>query len=426
MRTLIFIMLAFICNAVPAQVKVIKAKAYLDVREGKVIEPAVIVVEKCLIKSVNPKTIPDSAEIIDLGDQILLPGLMDMHVHLEINLDPGYSFQPVTENVSDRTLRAARNAKVTLLAGFTTVRDLGQTSPSPILIDVAVSKASDAGWIDAPRIIPCGHMLSITGGHGDPSMHGGFAQGIMDLGPENGVADGIDEVVKATRYQIKYGAKVIKIMATAGVTSLEGSAGAEQYTYAEMKAIVDEAAMHGVKVAAHAHGTQGIIDAVNAGVASIEHGSMLNDTAIALIKEKGVYLVPTTALTDLISGSYSKMDPRIVEKAKYMTVLAQQSCIKAIKAGVKIAMGTDAPLVPHGKNALEISALVRRGMQPIDAIRAATINAADLLGVNDRGEIKPGLFADIIAIKGNPLNKIELLENVQFVMKGGTVYKHEK
>ena len=255
MRIIIFIVLAFICNAVPAQIKVIKAKAYLDVREGKMIEPAVIVVEKGLIKSVNPKTIPDSAEIIDLGDQILLPGLMDMHVHLEINLDPGYSFQPVTENVSDRTLRAARNAKVTLLAGFTTVRDLGQTSPSPILIDVAVSKASDAGWIDAPRIIPCGHMLSITGGHGDPSMHGGFAQGIMDLGPENGVADGIDEVVKATRYQIKYGAKVIKIMATAGVTSLEGSAGAEQYTYAEMKAIVDEAARHGIKVAAHAHGT---------------------------------------------------------------------------------------------------------------------------------------------------------------------------
>ena len=169
-----------------------------------------------------------------------------------------------------------------------------------------------------------------------------------------------------------------------------------------------------------------IIDAVNAGVASIEHGSMLNDTAIALMKEKDVYLVPTTALTELISGSYSKMDPRIVEKAKYMTVFAQQSCIKAIKAGVKIAMGTDAPLVPHGKNALEISALVRRGMQPIDAIRAATINAADLLGVNDRGEIKPGLFADIIAVNGNPLDKIQLLENVQFVMKGGTVYKHEK
>lgn len=426
MRLFIFIVVVLCYNPASAQTKVIRAKAYFDVREGKMIEPAVIVIQAGLIQAVNSKIIPDSAEIIDLGDQVLLPGLMDMHVHLDMNMDQNYTFQAVTENASDRTLRATRNAKLTLMAGFTTVRNLGLTSPSPLLIDVALSKASDSGWIDAPRIIPAGHFLSITGGHGDPSMFGGFAQGVMDVGIENGVADGVDDVVKATRYQIKYGAKWIKIIATAGVMTLERNAGAAQYSYAEMKAIVDEATKQGVKVTAHAHGTQGIIDAVNAGVASIEHGSMLNDTAIQLMKEKGVYLVPTTGLSDIIAGSYSKMNPRIVDKAKYMIALAQASCIKAIKANVKIAMGTDAPLVPHGKNALEISALVRRGMKPIDAIRAATINCADLLGVQDRGEIKPGMLADIVAVNGNPLDKIEVLENVKFVMKGGVVYKKEK
>lgn len=407
------------------QIKVLKAKAYLDIRAGKLIEPAVLIIENGLIKEINPKTIPDGTEVIDLGSKTILPGLMDMHVHLEMNLDPGYNFQPVTENASKRVLRAAKNAKLTLMAGFTTVRNMGQTHPSLILIDVALSEASDDDWIEAPRIIPSGHMLSITGGHGDPAMHGGFSEGIMDLGPENGVADGVDEVIKATRYQIKYGAKVIKIMATAGVFSLENKVGAQQFTFEEMKAIVDEARRHEVKVAAHAHGTEGIIAAINAGVASIEHGSILDENAINLMKEKGVYLVPTTALMDLLADSYDKLDKNIVKKAKYITELGRESHRKAFISGVKIAMGTDAPLVPHGKNAMELTAMVKRGLKPLEAIRASTTNAADLLGLKDRGELKAGLLADIIAVEGNPLDKIETLEKVYFVMKGGKIYKHE-
>lgn len=420
----LFCLSLFVCSH--GQTKVIKAKSYLDVRAGKLIEPAVLIIEKGLIKEINPKTIPDGAEVIDLGSKTILPGLMDMHVHLEMNLDPGYSFQPVTENASKRVLRAARNAKLTLMAGFTTVRNMGQTHPSPILIDVALSEASDSEWIEAPRIIPSGHMLSITGGHGDPAMHGGFSEGIMDLGPDNGVADGVDEVTKATRYQIKHGARVIKIMATAGVFSLENTIGAQQFTFEEMKAIVDEARRHEVKVAAHAHGTEGIISAVNAGVASIEHGSILDDKAINLMKEKGVYLVATTALMDLLADNYEKLDKRIVEKAKYVTTLGRGSHSKAFRAGVKVAVGTDAPLVPHGKNAMEMTAMVKLGMKPLEAIRASTINAADLLGVQDRGELKVGLLADIIAVDENPLDKIETLEKVSFVMKGGKVYKNDK
>lgn len=406
-----------------AQIKVIKAKSYLDIRAGRLIEPAVLVIENETIKEINPRTIPDGAEVIDLIGKTILPGLMDMHVHLEMNIDPGYSFLPVTENASKRVLRAARNAKTTLLAGFTTVRDMGQTHPSTILIDVALAEASESDWVEAPRIIPAGHMLSITGGHGDPAMHGGFSEGVMDLGPENGVADGVDEAIKATRYQIKHGARVIKIMATAGVFSLESTVGAQQFTNEEMKAIVDEAGRHEVKVAAHAHGTAGIISAINAGVASIEHGSILDDNAIKLMKDKGVYLVPTTGLMDILADSYDKLDKRIVEKAKYVITLGRESHTKAIKAGVKVAMGTDAPLIPHGKNAMELTAMVRRGMSALESIRTSTINAADLLGVKDRGELKVGLLADIIAVDGNPLEKIESLEKVSFVMKGGKVYK---
>jgi imidazolonepropionase-like amidohydrolase len=269
-------------------------------------------------------------------------------------------------------------------------------------------------------------MIGITGGHADLSMMGGFAETVMDLGPEYGIADGPDEFLKATRYQIKHGAKAIKIMATAGVTSLEGSAGAQQMTSEEMIAVVDEANRHGITVAAHAHGTEGIIAALQAGVTSIEHGSLLSDEAVNLFIQKKAYLVPTTALLDMISLSYDKMDPLVVAKAKYILPLAIKSHEKAIKAGVKISLGTDAPLIPHGKNALELSAMMRRGMSAIDAIRAATINAAEMLNLEDRGEIKEGLLADIIAVPVNPMENIKSLEEVNFVMKGGKVYKNEE
>lgn len=406
-----------------AQTKLIKADAYLDVNKGKLVKPANILIEGDLIKSINPTSIPKNTEIIDLTGKVLLPGLMDMHVHLDMDFVDNYQYQLVTESGSKQTLRASKNARKTLLAGFTTVRNIGQVHPTKELIDVALSEAEKNGWIEAPRIIPCGHMIGITGGHADLSMMGGFAEGILDAEPEYGIADGKDEVLKAVRHQIKYGAKGIKIMATAGVMSLEESVGAQQLTIEEMETIVDEAKRHHITVGAHAHGTEGIIAAVQSGVTSIEHGSILNDEAIKLMIEKGTYLVPTTGLMDI--KGFDKMDPKLIEKAKYIVPIAIKSHEKAVKAGVKIALGTDAPLMPHGMNAKELSALVARGMKPSEAIKSATIIPAEMLNLKDRGEIKQGLLADIIAIETNPLENIASLENVKFVMKGGIVYKNE-
>ena len=424
-RYLLILMLFMTITSIQAQIKLVKAESYLDVSTGKMIKPANLLIENGLIKSINPKVVSDTIEVINLSNKILLPGLMDMHVHLDIDFEDNYQYQLVTESASKRTLRGAKNAEKTLLSGFTTVRNIGQVHPTIELIDVALSEASDNEWIVAPRIIPCGHMIGITGGHADLSMMGGFAENVMDLDPKNGIADGTEEVLKATRYQIKHGAKGIKIMATAGVLSLEESVGAQQLTQEEMETIVQEAKRHNVTVGAHAHGTDGIIAAINAGVTSIEHGSLLNDEAIGLMIEKGTFLVPTTGLFELIPLGYDKMNPKLVEKAKYIIPLAENSHKKAIESGVKIALGTDAPLIPHGRNALELTAMVKRGMTNIEAIRAATINPAEMLNLNDRGEIKEGFLADIIAVDSNPIDNIKTLENVKFVMKGGVVYKNE-
>mgnify|MGYP003637020107 CR=1 FL=1 len=421
----LIITLCFLSAAGHAQTKLIKADAFLDVRKGQLIEPANILIEGEFIKSINPSSIPDNVEVIDLSGQILLPGLMDMHVHLDIDFVNNYQYQLVTESGSKQTLRAARNARKTLLAGFTTVRNIGQTHPTIELIDVALSEAEKNGWIEAPRIIPCGHMIGITGGHADLAMFGGFADGILDTEPEHGIADGKDEVLRAVRHQIKYGARGIKIMATAGVLSLEESIGAQQLTSEEMETIVGEAKRHHITVGAHAHGTEGIIAAVNAGVTSIEHGSILNDEAIKLMIEKGTYLVPTTGLFDIVPKGYEKMNPKLVEKSKHIIPIARKSHEKAMKAGVKIALGTDAPLIPHGMNALELSAMVELGMKPLEAIQSSTIIPAEMLNLKDRGEIKEGLLADIIAVESNPLKDVKELENVRFVMKGGIVYKDE-
>lgn len=399
------------------QVKIVKAQSMLDVEAGEIISPALLVLENKHISAINPNILPDASETIDLGDMTLLPGLIDMHTHLTFELSANSQLKSVTESTPDWTINGVINARKTLLAGFTTVRDVGSAN----FIDVALAKASAAGTIAAPQIFPAAHGLSITGGHGDA---GGFAPGILEGGPEQGIADGVDEAVRAVRYQIKHGAKVIKIAATAGVLSFEGPVGAQQFSEEEMRAIVEEANRHGLKVAAHAHGAEGIKAAVRAGVASIEHGSILDDEAIALMKQHGTYLVPTTYLTKAID--LAVLPPIMRAKAENIIPLAQKSLEKAIKAGVKIAFGTDAAVFPHGMNGKEFGALVERGMTPIDAIRSATINAADLLGVEDRGKLKAGLLADIIAVNGNPLDDVRVLEDVQFVMKGGRIYKRSE
>ena len=403
-------------TAAAQQVTVVRAARMLDVKTGRMVQNAVVVIEGGRIKSVGSGEIPEDADIIDLGNLTLLPGLIDMHVHLTGDLDKDSFNRRIREGAADAALRGARNARRTLLAGFTTVRDMASDGFSA----VALMRASDRGLIESPRIFPAAHGLGITGGHCDAT---GLAPGILEGGPERGVADGADEILKAVRYQIKHGAKLIKTCATAGVLSFEGSVGAQQYSEEELRVMVEEAARHGMKVSAHAHGTEGIIAAVRAGVASIEHGSMLNEEAIALMKEKGTYLVPTTYLADNIP--LDVLPPHIRAKAESILPVAKESVRRAIRAGVKIAFGTDAAVFPHGDNAKEFTALVERGLTPLEAIRSATLNAVDLLGVDDRGLIAPGRLADIIAVPGNPLEDIRVLEDVRFVMKGGKVFKHE-
>lgn len=404
---------------------VVKARGFVDVRAGQLVTPANILVEDGLIQAINPEPLESNLKVIDLEDKILMPGMMDMHVHLDLDFEKNLWVNSVTENASKGALRAAKNAEKTLLAGFTTVRNIGQTHATLELVGVAISEASEAGWLVAPRVIDCGHIISITGGHGDLSMGLGVKEGLIEYGPNYGMVNGADDAIQAVRFQIKHGARCIKMAATAGVLSLEESVGAQQLSNEEMQAIVEEANRHDITVAAHAHGSQGIIEAVKAGVRSIEHGSLLDKKGIRLMKKKGTYLVPTTGLVENILNHIDSLDPHMAEKGLFVLPKAQKNLSQAIKVGVKIAMGTDAPLVPHGKNAIELSAMIERGMSIPDALRSTTINAAGLLNLKDRGEIKEGYLADIIAVDDNPLEKVKTLEEVRFVMKGGRVYKRE-
>ncbi|MCZ6597979.1 MAG: amidohydrolase family protein [Planctomycetota bacterium] len=393
---------------------VLRADRMLDVVSGRVLTDAVVLVEDGIITAVNPSSLPEGVKVIDLWDRCLLPGLMDCHTHLTADLEGDWVHRSVKEGPADWALRGVRNAKLTLMAGFTTVRDVGAGG----FADVALMRAIDAGLVEGPRMFPAGHALGVTGGHCDIT---GYAPGFAEQGPEQGVADGPAEVLKAVRYQIKHGAKVIKTCATAGVLSFEGPVGAQQYSEEELRTMVEEAGRHGIRVCAHAHGTEGIIAASRAGVASIEHGSMLTDEAIRVMLVNGTYLVPTTYLADGIDLSIVPAPMRA--KAESILPIAKESVSRAIAAGVKIAFGTDAAVFPHGLNAREFQALVDRGMTPLAAIRSATLNAADLIGVDDRGVIAEGKLADLIAVPGNPLEDVRVLERVEFVMKGGLIVK---
>ena len=416
MRRLTALFVVLLCASTFAQPPapiVLRAARWLDVSAGQVRAPAVVVVQDGRIASVGGE-IPPGARAIDLGDVTLLPGLIDVHTHLTGDLEGDWVTRDVRELPADAALRGARNAKRTLEAGFTTVRNLAAGG----FADIALMKAIDAGMVPGPRMIASAHALGITGGHCDAT---GWAPGILEGGPEEGIVDGVDAAIRGVRYQIKHGARVIKICATAGVLSFDATVGAQQLSDDEMRAIVEETTRHGLKVAAHAHGTQGILAAVKAGVASIEHGSMLNDEVIALMKKKGTYLVPTAYL--LTAMPLNLLPPPIAAKAKQIIPLAQESHRQAIKAGVKIAFGTDAAVYPHGVNAREFAVYVGYGMTPIDAIRTATVGAADLLGVGDRGTIAPGQLADLAAVPGDPLKDIKVMEQVSFVMKGGVVVR---
>ncbi len=392
---------------------ILKADRLLHVESGQLVTPGVLVIEGDKIAAVNPDHLPDGVKVIELGNTTLLPGLIDMHTHLSMDLEGDWTHAAVTQSPADNALRGVRNARKTLLTGFTTVRDLGASG----FADVALMRAVHRGFIDGPDIFPSAHALGITGGHCDVT---GLAPGIAEMGPREGVADGKAAVLQALRYQIKQGAKVIKVCATAGVMSMEGSVGAQQYSNEELNIIVAEARRQGIKVAAHAHGSEGILAAVEAGVNSIEHGTILNQNIIRAMKKRDTFLVPTVYLIETFD--LSAVPELIRQKAEIIGQEAFKGLQLAIREQVPIAYGTDAGVFPHGDNGKQFAVLVKHGMSSADAIRSATVNAATLLGVNDRGRIAAGLRADVIAVAGNPLTDIRAMEAIQFVMKAGSIY----
>jgi imidazolonepropionase-like amidohydrolase len=409
----------------PGPPVLLRARRMLDVVTGAYVEPATLLIENERISAVGTAAVPDDAVVIDLGELTLLPGLMDMEINMLMGGPSGGNRRAdVQDDPAFKTLRAVVNCRTTLNAGFTTVRNLGLfVRTGGVLLDVALSRAIDLGWIDGPRIIPAGHAITPTGGHLDPTMFDRLGPGIMPLSVEEGIANGVPEVRKAVRYQLKYGARVIKISASGGVMSHSGEAGAQQYSDEELAAIVDEAHRAGIKVAAHAHGDAGIRACIRAGVDCIEHGSLASDETIALMVEHGTFLVPTSYLSEGLD--ISRAAPELQAKAAEVFPKARRMLGKAIVAGVKIACGTDAPAVPHGQNAKELWAMVDRGMTPLGAIQAATLGAAELISVEDRGRLEAGLLADIIAVPGDPLTDITVTEDVRFVMKGGQVYRND-
>ncbi len=402
-------------------VTVLRPAGVLDVDNGEVLAGASIRVEGNRIAEIG-EVDADADEVIDLPELTLLPGLMDMEVDLVLG-GPGAGLSdPVRVDPVKMTLRAAANARRTLRAGFTTVRNLGLfVKTGGYLLDVALSQAIDAGWIEGPRVVPAGHAIVPTGGHLDPSAQSGLAPGIMPLSIEEGVADGVDEVRKAVRYQIRHGAQLIKCCASGGVMTPTGPSGAQQYSAEEFAAIADEAHRRGLKVAAHAHGDTAVNAALDAGIDCIEHGFMITAPTIQRLLETDTFLVSTSALTE--NWDLSDQPPALQAKASEVFPKAKASITAAIEAGVKIACGTDAPAIFHGRNAEELEVLVKRGMTPLGAIRAATTVAADLIDRPDLGRLAPEMLADIAGVPGNPLDDISVTRRMAFVMKDGRVYK---
>ena len=411
-----------------SDVTILRADRWADVAAGEVRSPAVIVVEGNRITAVNPPDVPSGATEIDLGDVTLLPGLMDMEINLLLGgPNTASPVRRAVHGIQDdpvfRTLRARRSTRARrCFAGFTTVRNLGlMVKTGGYLLDVALQRSIDAGWVVGPRIFPAAHAITPTGGHLDPTMFQRMAPHVLPLSVEEGIANGVPEVRQSVRYQIKHGAKLIKISASGGVMSHSGEAGAQQYSDEEIAAIVDEAHRAGLRVAAHAHGDAGIRACIRAGVDCIEHGSLASDETIKLMVEHGTFLVPTSYLSEGLDISMAA--PELQAKAAEVFPQAKQMLGKAIKAGVKIACGTDAPAVPHGQNAKELWAMVDRGMTPMQALQAATMTSAELIDrSHDLGQLAPGYLADVIAVPGDPAEDITMTQDVRFVMKDGVVY----
>jgi len=397
----------------------LRAGHVLDVHTGKETPAETIIVQGDHIIAIAPTASTPANpgdRVVDLTSYTLLPGLIDVHTHLTMatNFDPYFE---LSMTPGKEAILGVENAKTTLEAGFTTVRNVGAND----FTDVALRDEINAGHIPGPHMQVSGPPLGITGGHMDENL---LPEQYHVVG--EGVADGIPAVQHMVRQNIKYGADLIKIGASGGVLSKGDDPQASQYTLEEMQAIVADAHRLGRKVAAHAHGAQAILWASEAGVDSIEHGSYLDDAGIAMMLKHGTYLVPTAYLIDWVQ-QYGNLPPIYQQKMKDVSAVEKQNAIKAIKAGVKIACGTDAAVYPHGLNAHELDVYVNQfGMTPLAAIQTATLNAADLMGWTAHvGSLEPGKWADVIAVQGDPLADVRILQHVPFVMKSGVIYKDE-
>ena len=416
---LLFSILAF------AQRTILHCGKLVDVKSRKVLETMSVFIEGNKIVEVRAGYAEpgQSDKMIDLKNTTVMPGLMDMHVHLEHETKRGAIADRFILNLTDIAFESVQYASATLMAGFTTVRDLGGTG-----VNVALRNAVNKGSIPGPRIYTSGKSIATTGGHADPTN--GYNKSLMgDPGPNEGVVNGPDDARKAVRQRYKDGSDLIKITATGGVLSQAKSSSAAQFTTEELKAIVETAKDYGFKVAAHAHGAEGMKRAIIAGVTSIEHGTFMDDETIELFKKHGTWYVPTiiagksTADSAKIPGYYS---PIVTPKALEVGPKIQATFSRAYKAGVKIAFGTDAGVYKHGRNWKEFVYMTEGGMPPLETLVSATVNAAELLGVSDiLGAIEKGKLADIIAVNGDPVKDISLMEKVVFVMKDGVVYKSE-
>ena len=412
-------------NGAQAATQTVDCGRLLDVKSGTWRERVSIVIEDGTVKSVGPMT--PGPDHVDLSNRSCLPGLIDMHVHLTSQTQPAVDAyrDRLTADPADMAYRSVKYAERTLMAGFTTVRDLGAEQA----LNVSLKRAIAAGSIPGPRMFTAGKSIATTGGHADPTNNLSHFLGdaIGTPGPSEGVIDSPEQGRQAVRARYKEGADLIKITATGGVLSQAANGQNSQYTEDELRAIVATAKDYGFRVAAHAHGAEGIKRALRAGVDSIEHGTLMDDESLALFKKTGGWYVPTISAGRYVADKAK--DPNyysalVRPKAAAIGPQLQATFARAHKAGVRIAFGTDAGVFPHGENAKEFGYMVEAGMSPIDAIRAATVHAALLLDQPARlGMVAPGFAADIVAVDGDPLRDVKLLEQVKFVMKDGVVYK---
>lgn len=416
-------LLFFTTYSASAQLQYLHCGRLIDGAGDQVREKVTIIVDGKTIKEVRDgyARAEAGAAVIDLKDKTVLPGLMDMHVHIEGESNPRSYLDRFQLNEADVALRATVYARRTLMAGFTTVRDLGGSG-----VNVSLRNAINQGFVDGPRIFTAEKAIGTTGGHADPTN--GARKGLLDYaGPEVGVINGPDEAWQAVRQRYQNGADLIKITATGGVLSVAKDGSSPQFTLEEAAAIVQAAKDYGMTTAAHAHGPEGMKRAVLAGITSIEHGTMMTEEVMELMKEKGTYYVPTISAGKFVAdkakveGFYPAI---IVPKALAIGPQIQDTFAKAYKAGVKIAFGTDSGVSPHGDNAKEFIYMAEAGMPAMEAIRSATATSAEMLGISDMlGSIEAGKLADIIAVQDNPLEKIETMLEVKFVMKEGKVHK---